>query len=147
MNNLEKQLGSFSPETWKTDQVIILDWMDGPRYGVCRLEKPSCEFVFDCVYESNDGEGLETRFFGLRELPTGAVQKLIMALSRLGTPTGTIWVPRWSFATEQEKEDAEATVDQILSLSSRSTLAVQTDDFRSFLRCMTIPLHPERLSA
>ena len=66
---LEQLLGSLPCQKWQTRQAIVLDWYDGPRQGLCALDKPGGEFVFEILDERVNEQGLDDRLFRLRALP------------------------------------------------------------------------------
>src|SRR5687767_8073260 len=95
-NNFVNNLLSISFIEWETRQVIIFDWYDGPREGMCRLKNPSTEFYFKLLDERATVDELDDRIFDIYELPVGSLDQIITILSNLGTPATPVWVPVWS---------------------------------------------------
>src|SRR5690348_12671619 len=95
--SFESTLTSVPVEAWQTKQAVVFDWYDGPRAGICRLERPAVEFAFDLLDERFNEESLDDRLFRLSELPTGSVDTALTILRQLGQPTGPVWTPIWRF--------------------------------------------------
>ncbi len=117
----------------KIRQAIAFDWHDGPRQGVCELEFPKCEFVFDLLAERFNPEGLDDRLFSLRELPCGSVRDIQSLLSMLGSPSSRIWIPIWRFATDADRIAADAAIDKVLDASRKTEFVLWTRDIQEFL--------------
>ena len=48
----EDVLASQPCANWQTQQVIVVDWYDGPREGLCHLAQPASEFYFVVLAEN-----------------------------------------------------------------------------------------------
>lgn len=96
----ETILESIPPVHWETDQVIALDWYDGPRAGLCALAQPCAEFFFEMEDEKHNPDGLDDRLFRLRELPIGTLQKATEVLKPLGASSKPVWAPGQCHAQE-----------------------------------------------
>jgi hypothetical protein len=107
---LESQLTAVDPKQWVTSQVVVFDWYDGPRVGICALAHPRVEFFFTAVQEPLDGDSSHTRVYQLSELPLGSVENAVAALRCLGEPRQPVWTPIWRFPNEA----AEARVNHVL---------------------------------
>jgi hypothetical protein len=132
---LQRQLTSLSPQAWQVHQAVVFDWYDGPRQGVARLSKPTCEFVFELLAERPTADDLDDRLFRLSELPEGSVAKILEALRVLGSPSNVVWVPEWRFGSEEERLRADQALDRILSQQRRTDLVIYTRDLITFRGC------------
>lgn len=122
---------------WNTDQVIALDWYDGPRSGVCRFNNPALEASFELLDERATIDDLDDRLYYLQELPTGSVQELAEAVSaQCGTPRTPIWVPIWPTELEAGKALAES-VSRILKRGRDMDVILLSRDFGRILRIWT----------
>jgi hypothetical protein len=54
--SLEHKLLSTPVDQWTVRQVVVLDWYDGPREGVCSLASPGGEFFFELLAERPSDE-------------------------------------------------------------------------------------------
>src|SRR5215470_19335884 len=97
ITSLEALLSSLSPEKWEVSQVLVFDWLDGPRNGLCALSQPQCCFAFEVLGERSTEDDLDDRLFCLKEAPLDTVDQALAILSELGPPTNPIWVPLWVF--------------------------------------------------
>lgn len=118
--NAQETLCSVPASDWMIDQVIVFDWYDGPRAGVARMRRPECEFAFELLAERYNPEGLDDRLFRVYELPQGSVRQILDALTPLGRPVNSVWVPMWSFASKEQEERVRQEVAFSLPLSRTS---------------------------
>lgn len=125
-------------EEWTVDQVIVFDWYDGPRQGVASLAHPRCEFVFDLIAEKPNPDDLDDRYFRLKELPLGSVQKVAKILEPLGTSTAEVWVPLWQFSSAAEERAAEEKINQQLAKAIPSDIVVCSREMLTYLGCWNI---------
>ena len=125
-------LTTLPPKDWVVDQVVVLDWYDGPRHGVARLAKPECEFAFDVLNERHNPDGLDLRLFRVSELPTGSLNKVLDAIRCLGTPVNKVWVPVWEFGSAEQQLQADQEIDRILSQQAPTAIAFCSRDMATF---------------
>src|SRR5262245_38660422 len=90
------------PMTWRVDKVVVLDWYDGPRAGLCRLRTPQAEYSFELVDERPTDDGLDDRLFALSLLPPGAMDRILPLLHFAGPPVLPVWVPCWASSDARE---------------------------------------------
>lgn len=136
--SIETLLLSAAVQKWSIQQVVVFDWHDGPRQGVCALATPECEFVFDLVAERFNPDGLDDRLFRLREIPKGTIARILSLVSPLGPPAIPVWAPVWSFPNASEKDSADKAIDEILNSSRHTNILVRTHDMKAFLGCWEI---------
>src|SRR5207245_2240206 len=84
--------------------IVGLGFYDGILSGLLKCGKCGREFMFDNLYENLDGP---VRFFNLASLPCGSVDRLAKAVGEYQKPTWPIWVPLWSFPTEEIKRSLD----------------------------------------
>ena len=134
----EAKLLADSPEQWVVDQVIVFDWYDGPRRGWCALARPAIEFVFECVEEQPNPDGLDLRSFRIKELPAGSVAQALAVLRYLGPTDTPIWCPIWRFPSAESREQTESALQDI-ELHARATdLVVLSTDMERFIECKVV---------
>jgi hypothetical protein len=138
--NLERTLAATAPKQWATRQAIVLDWDVGPRYGVCALDQPRCDFFFRLHAEPAEMDLLAIRLFAVSELPVGAVSHIQSLLRDLGHPVGPLWVPTWTFADSQARQEVEGRLDALLITARPTALLVATVDWLHFDGCWNADL-------
>lgn len=131
----EKRLLSVPIADWQVGQIVVFDWYDGPREGICKLVHPQCCFYFASLEEQTAEDDLEDCSFRLNEVPADAVEQAVTILEELGPPTKPTWVPIWKFPSEDARLNAEHKLDVLLAHQQKTSLIVQTPDMIHFLRC------------
>jgi hypothetical protein len=81
---LEGALSSLPPKHWQVAQVVILDWYDGPRTGLCKMAKPQCTFHFALLDERLLPDDLDDRVFRLSEASEDTMEQVLFILGALG---------------------------------------------------------------
>jgi len=130
--NVLEELTATPPEHWQTEQVIVLDWYDGPRAGLCRLRSPVAEFQFELRAERATEDDLDDRLFSIAMLRAGAFAEVLDASKFLGTPARPIWVPRWESCDKEALERADQAVEHAKQQAIATPFVVRTRDFVSF---------------
>jgi hypothetical protein len=133
--NIQESLLSLPCEEWAVDQAVVFDWFDGPRHGVVRLAKPECEFAFEVLAERYNPDGLDDRLFRVCGLPAGSVAEVLTSIRSLGAPANVVWVPVWSFESEEQKLRADRRIDDVLSRQESTGLVIYTRDLLTYLGC------------
>lgn len=126
------------PKAWRVDQVIVFDWYDGPREGICRLLHPQVEFHFQLLAERPTRDGLDDRLFGVTVLPEGSIGTLASALSFAGEPVHPVWVPRWESSNPLDLDAANRAIGVALSKGTQVGIVVRTADFVEFSGCWDV---------
>jgi hypothetical protein len=117
---------------WEAEQVIVLDWYDGPRSGVCRLEHPAIQVSFDLLDERPTDDDLDDRLYYLRSLPGRSVEQLAAALTACcGAVQIPIWVPQWP-TKPSDRASLDQLVDDLLSRGQDMDVVVLSRDFQTF---------------
>jgi len=75
-NVQSRSAGTDDSQRWGVAELIVLDYYDGPREGLCKLAIPAGEFSFKMIAERYNPDGLDDRFYRLSSLPPGSVDKL-----------------------------------------------------------------------
>ena len=130
---LEGALSSLPPKHWQVAQVVILDWYDGPRTGLCKMAKPQCTFHFALLDERLLPDDLDDRVFRLSEASEGTMEQMLSILGAMGPPKTPVWVPIWSFDSESHRLEAEQKLESVLASLVSTALIVQTPDMIHFL--------------
>jgi hypothetical protein len=133
----ENKLLSVHAEQWIVDQVIALDWYDGPRSGMCILAFPAAEFAFEIVDEEPNSDGLDLRIVRLKELPTNSVASFAADLERFGSGPRSkpVWCPIWTFPNEQARQQAEKLVKSLENRARPTDLLISTTDMVHIRSC------------
>lgn len=118
---------------WKVLQVIVFDWQDGPREGICLLEEPRGCFFFEVIATSDSLDDLDDCLFSISEINSDYFLDILKVLSNLGKPVGLVWIPKWRFSNNQMKKSIEEQLEKILSYRQKTTLIIQTKDMINFL--------------
>lgn len=126
--NLEKVLLTTAPADWKVRQVIIFDWYDGPREGVCELSSPEVSFYFEILAEQRLGSNFGDRLFTVSELGAGGVRELIEVFRGSGSPTSPVWAPHGAYASEEEQQRIEEAVARLTSPRRATRVLIRTRD-------------------
>jgi len=133
--NLEYLLCGTPADQWIVEQVVVLDWHDGPRHGFCALAQPHVEFIFDLVDELHNPDGLDMRVFRLKEIPCGSVRQVVTELQPLGGPCKPIWAPVWKFPAKDIQDRVDTLIGKLESQAKASEILVTTPDMQRFLTC------------
>jgi hypothetical protein len=129
---LQNILLSLPPEDWRIKQIIVLDWYDGPREGLCEMLEPHCCFHFKLLAEKMvQGKGVDG-LFCVSEAPMDAIVKMLDYLSELGHPTSATWTPIWIFPNEVARLAAERKIELLLSNLIKTNIMLQTKDMDRF---------------
>jgi hypothetical protein len=137
MAMLERELLSTPVYQWVVDQVIVFDYYDGPRGGVCALVKPAVEFVFECQDEQHHPDGLDMRIMRVRALPPKSVARLASGLNALGAGSvhRPIWCPVWTFPSAELRGRADELVKDVEAAATVTDVLIATTDMVSFSAC------------
>src|SRR5437879_3883044 len=144
----EDKLLAIPTDQWLVDQVVVLDWYDGPRAGLCALANPAAEFLFDWADEETNPDGLDLRIVRLKEIPPGSVAAFARELERLiSTPAAKpVWAPVWRFSTAEAHRRAEEMAETVQSQSRVTNLLLATPDMVHFTNCWRNQLTQETTS-
>jgi hypothetical protein len=134
---LENTLLAAPTSQWLVDQVIVLDWYDGPRGGLCALAHPVAEFFFEFVDEIYNPDGLDMRIMRLKEISAGSTVQLASELTKLGLGAGgkPIWAPVWIFPTEAARDQAETLIKTLESHTRLTDLLISSADMKQITAC------------
>lgn len=135
---LEVTLQAIPPARWEPEQVVVFDWYDGPREGVCSLKKPKSCFYFQLLAERATADDLDDRLFGLSCLPNSTITRLSYILSDLGSPSVPVWVPMWNFPSLGIQKKAEQEIESLLATRQKTPIIIYTRDMKIFLGCWNI---------
>lgn len=135
---LEETLTSVPPGTWVIAQVIVLDWYDGPRQGLCALAEPPCQFHFELLDERPTEDDLDDRLFRLSELPAGSIERAMSILAVLGHPSRPVWAPTWDFPRPEAQDQAERELSVVLDARRPTRLVIRTSNMIAFRGCWLV---------
>lgn len=120
------------PPHWQVEQVIVFDWQDGPRDGLCLLREPPACLAFTAIAERPADDDLGDCLYRATLRPAATFAEVLTALADLGTPTGAVWTPVWRFPTAAQQRACEARLAELLPaapadlvLRSRDMLVIQ----------------------
>ena len=135
---LEAALRSLPVQEWKIRQVVVLDWYDGPREGICAMATPACYFYFHVLDERMSCEDLDDRLFQLSEIAPDIFTQILSMVSDLGSPTDAVWVPLWSDRSEVARQVAARHLQEILGKRRQTNVVIRTCGMQHFLGCWTV---------
>src|SRR4051812_17289579 len=95
----ELQEGDNNPSV--INQVICLGWYDGPVAGLLRLAKSGQVYRFELIDPRQQSDYSDERAYALFPLPGDAFDNLVNHLQETHEPKWPIWVPVWTFPTEE----------------------------------------------
>lgn len=91
------------------DRIVVLDWHDGALSGLATCQLCKQAFLFKVL--ASDHDDLE-RIYAFWSLPISILPPLDELIAALGPPRWPLWVPVWSFTTEQVRTHIEERLDQ-----------------------------------
>jgi hypothetical protein len=117
---------------WVVEQVIVQDWYDGPRSGICRLRVPAIELVFEMLDERYVEDDRDDRLYGIKIASPGAVDSVLKALDFAGPPASPIWSPIWRSSDPAQLETASQVIDGVYRQAVATNVVLLSRDFRTF---------------
>lgn len=130
--SLEKALLSVAPADWKVQQIIVFEWLDGPREGICEMEHPPCSFYFEILAEQKIAGAFVDRLFTVSEIRAGVVSEVIDVFRDAGPPTSPVWAPHGAYASDEEQQRVEDAVERLTSPRAPTRLLIRTCDMVKF---------------
>ena len=124
--------------------MIVFDWFDGPREGVCALTIPDAEFSFECVAERYNPEGLDHRLYSISQLRSGAVDEIANLTRLVDGHLNEKSISKWKYNIEEGRL-FEPEIDEILESAQSTNLILYTLNFREFLGCWYIDPMPDNI--
>jgi hypothetical protein len=128
--NLERALLEAAPVGWRVRQIIVFEWLDGPREGICEMEHPPGSFYFEILAES--AGDFADRLFALSELRAGVVGEVIEVFRGSGPPKSPVWAPHGAYASDEEQQRIEDAVERLTSLRTPMRILIRTRDMIKF---------------
>ena len=132
-------LMSVSIDQWKVSQVIALDWQDGPREGICVLERPACQLYFDTLAEQWLGSRFGDRLYRLHRLADDALQRTLLAFGVPVPPHSPTWAPHGEYASDAEQTRIETAIEAIVGSAEFVGVAVRSPDMLVFSEIWLLP--------
>ena len=127
------QLFAISPDSWEVDLIVVTDWSDGPRDGFCRLRSPNCCFRFELIAERLPSYDDDLHLFRLSAISHAEFGALLTGLKSLGPPRQQqVWIPRWTFSSEKDRQEADQAVKAAIEASEPSVAIIQTHNMLDF---------------
>jgi hypothetical protein len=104
-------------------RFIVLGYSDGPTSGAAECADGSAGYRFELLASDDDGaydreawdQGEELRVYSLAALPAGTFQRLADVLARVEEPRWPVWVPRWTFESQDLARGIEGEVDALMA--------------------------------
>lgn len=115
--------------------MIVWDWYDGPREGVCQLHQPQCCFSFKLFAENSFTDDINDRLFQISEVPFETMEQILTILTELGQPMIPVWIPHWNFDSESKKQKVEQQILDLLIQATETDIIIGTRDMRHFWGC------------
>jgi hypothetical protein len=110
-------------------RVVALGYYDGPTSGVAECRACLACYRFELLDELPDWDaGDDLRVFSLAPLSPEAFERLVNASPGSEAARWPLWVPRWEFASEAERQEADRTVQQVLDSAPPPCQAIATRD-------------------
>lgn len=127
--------------SWVIRLVLVMDWYDGPRGGACVLSAPERErdYWFELLDERSRADDVDERLFRLFDLPVGSVDRLVARLHPLGSPSETVWVPRWSHDDAATLERLGREVEEVRARAVESEFVVRSGTMDLFVEGWIVP--------
>jgi len=129
---LAQLLFSVPPAGWRTRQVVVFDWQNGPRQGFCALEFPACAFYFEVLAERWSGSRYDDRLFRIHQLEWSAVERAARVFGHATPPTAPVWAPGVVPVDDDERRRIEAELAAIVAERVETRLLCRTGDMVSF---------------
>ncbi len=104
-----------TPTTSPFDQEIALGFYDGPTHGFLHCRDCQQEFYFAMIDSRAVSSEEDTRIFELASIPIGSIARFETAMSPFQQTIHPVWVPLWSFPTDQDRDWMSQFVDGIVS--------------------------------
>ena len=117
---------------WVVEQVIVQDWYDGPRSGICRLRIPSVELVFELLDERYVEDDGDDRLYTIRIAAPGTVDSVLKVLDVAGTLASPIWSPLWRSSDPAQLETASQLIDDVYRHAVATNIVLWSRDFVTF---------------
>jgi hypothetical protein len=117
---------------WVVEQVIVQDWHDGPRSGICRLRVPAVELVFELLDERQVEDDLDDRLYAIKIASPGAVDSVLKVLDFAGTPPSPVWSPLWRSSDPAQLETASQVIDDVYRQAVATNIVLGSRDFVTF---------------
>jgi hypothetical protein len=114
------------PEPSPFDQVLVLGWYDGPQEGFIRCARCKRVYHFNYLDAVDEDEGI--RLFALAPLPADSIERMTKALSSYMEPGWPMWVPIWSFPTDEDRQLSDSLVAAIRAKAGPPRLVISTSD-------------------
>jgi hypothetical protein len=126
-------------------RVLVLGYYDGATDGVLQCGEGGPVYRFDMIDEERVEDGMDSRTYQLRPLPSGSLDRLVEALVPYQPPAWPTWVPIWKFPTEKDQRSVEGIFDAVLDAAGPLEWELTTSDtveFRS-INVHTVPALPQ----
>jgi hypothetical protein len=103
-------------------KVLALGYYDGPIEGLLVCRSGAHGYLFKYL----DGDDL--RIFSLTPIDPIAIARLVEALSPYQNPRWPVWIPIWSFPTEDEQSTLDRLTDRVLAEAGPPGWVMATED-------------------
>lgn len=90
---IDRTLLSTPARDWRVEQLIALDWYDGPLEGALRLAHPQCTLYFWLVADRATANPQSPRLFQVSELRPDGFERLLRAFGVHAPPHIPVWAP------------------------------------------------------
>ena len=130
LTEFDKAFKTLPTNKWAVEQLIILDWYDGPRSGFCKMTRPKVRFYFEVIADCYLQDDTDDHLFQLSDCPTEKLDAVIEIFAKVGQPQKPSWIPSGNMDLEDEKQ-----IETIISELEASSIIVQSHNMTEFSCC------------
>ena len=130
--NLARALTTTALIDWKVRQVVVFEWLDGPREGICEMEHPPGSFYFEIFAEQKIAGAFADRLFTVSEIRAGVVSEVLDVFRDAGPPKSPVWAPHGAYASDEEQQRIEDAVERLTSPRTPTRVLIRTRDMVTF---------------
>jgi len=106
--------------------VVGFGYYDGATDGILKTADGSV-FRFEMTEDDIDPAGPNRRTFDLSVLPAEVFERVVALLAPYQAPGWPVWVPHWSFPTDEVRARIDAQIDRWLATAGRPVWRVGTE--------------------
>jgi len=126
-------IGDIPVAEWTVEQLIVLDWYDGPTGGLCALTRPRCTVYFEMVAQEWANGTPGDRMFQLTVMRNDALLRYLKSHGLVEAPSKPSWAPAAEYRDESHRRAVEEALDAILRDTAPGTMFVRSKDMLTIL--------------
>lgn len=128
MTTPEQYASSKHPAEIEIEQVIVLDWHDGPLEGFLKIADLNFTWYFQVVAEKKRSDTPDDRIYFLFEAPMNSVDRLTEILAEDEQVKEPLWVPSWRFRDPEIRQRADALVADLMNNVTEARIILRSSD-------------------